>query len=290
MGIKFHFIGQETSSSIMVGQNCGDPTDLSGLSSPSFYNWHFRIEGITDEYLYPRELVDPTTNGRWFNPARDSQRSDDKCNNNSNWPMHVVQTPMNGTYTWDLYVAPYLASPRVGEVLIMPYPTTEYSVALYVDMGEDEDEMSSTLYCRIPGLWYNDVVDTPITVGIDVVTVGTDCADPENNDVATNWEFAVSGIVQADEFPLRLEETTAVSNVIWEFNSGLCTPNNYRPMGRSPESAYEPGSDDTLVTWKLYVTPAPGAIPGSNAVYALEIYNPTTQTSRYESWYNISAP
>lgn len=294
MAIIFKYIDLATDPTKIVGHYCGSPAYVDDLDeyNSARYNWHFQITGITNGNVYPRLLLNPSEAGKWFNPSLDSVRTDSKCNNDGNWPMNVEQTDnLNGTYTWDIYIAPYLDDPRPGEIPLRPFPTTDYTIQLYEETGGADDDPFQDVICRVPGLWFNEVVNTPVYNGSNVVSVGTDCDDPEDNDVSTNWKFTVSGIDQATEAPVSIEEIGAVTTTIWKFNAGQCGQDNYRPLGRDPENSYEPDSDNSLVTWFLYVTPAPNAVPSSNGLYRLAIADATTlDIIRYEDWIDVTPP
>jgi len=73
---------------LMVGSDCQDPANVD-----VGFNWHFRVEGLTDPDVYPRRLDGPIeTYGTWFNPSLTSGREDPKCDDDNHWPMNAVQT------------------------------------------------------------------------------------------------------------------------------------------------------------------------------------------------------
>ena len=121
-------LNQDEHDDLMVGTDCENP---ASLDEP--FNWHFRVEGLTDPDVYPRRLDGPIeTYGTWFNPSLTSGREDDKCDNDNHWPMHVVQSSgPNNTYIWDIYVVPYLGGSYIeGIQPLLPIPGTQYVLEL----------------------------------------------------------------------------------------------------------------------------------------------------------------
>jgi murein DD-endopeptidase MepM/ murein hydrolase activator NlpD len=126
-------LNQTEDSNLMVGTDCSSPDTLN---EP--FNWHFRIEGVTEADVYPRQLDGPSeTYGTWFNPGLTSDRDDDKCNQIQNWPMHVVQSSGPGnTYNWDIYLVPYLGGSYISGIEpLLPIPGTQYTLTLFQGTG-----------------------------------------------------------------------------------------------------------------------------------------------------------
>lgn len=310
MAITFNYVGIETDASKLVGSNCSNPADLNGLTE----NWHFRITGLPippqNNPVYPRILTDSTGDlsdglgdGIWFNPNALSQRTDNKCNPpTNNWPMHVVPSVSGSIVTWDIYVAPYHSPLSLNN---QPLPGIDYSLQLYNNQG-----LVAKYSTRIPGLRFLGVVNTPHRdswsvkscegdpnrIALPPDTVGTSCANPETNNVPTNWKFSLSGIPSYEGAILL---TGQGSGQAWRFNvtvpsnpnppyclDYICDPDNTWPMGVSPNlSVPEPGTGSNtglspLYTWMLYVAPKPDTLPQVNSLFTVTIYNANTGQNR----------
>lgn len=112
---------------LMVGTDCDTPADVKILS-----NWHFRVENVPEVDVFPRYLYGPApAYGTWYNPSATSQRADFKCNDDFNWPMHVVQSSGANGYTWDIFVAPYLGGSYIpGIEPMLPLQGTGFTLEL----------------------------------------------------------------------------------------------------------------------------------------------------------------
>ena len=86
---------------LMVGTDCANPDDVE----EGLFNWHFRLEGVPDLDIFPKQLDGPApAYGIWFNPSLTSTRESNKCNELNNWPMNAVQSQAEDeTYTNSVY-------------------------------------------------------------------------------------------------------------------------------------------------------------------------------------------
>jgi hypothetical protein len=192
-------------SEFFVGTDCAHP-NIADVA----FNWHFRIEGLSDPEIFPRQL-DGTAPayGTWFNPSALSNQYSNHCNAIHNWPMHVVQTENPpGVYNWDIFVAPYLGGSAIpGIEPILPLQGSRYLLQLYWGGSSWANYQSDpipdlspifgparssyTAADLYPALYgtaanYQDIRDSELHSGIDIIPRKIRTLAP--NDV--NWDLS----------------------------------------------------------------------------------------------------
>lgn len=216
---------------LMVGTDCDTPAVVKVLS-----NWHFRVENVPEADMFPRYLYGPApAYGTWYNPSATSQRTDYKCNEDLNWPMHVVQSSGANGYTWDIYVAPYLGGSYIAGIEpMLPLQGTGFTLELargsehymlvpaevipflFPIFGEARDGKSNAdFYPALFGFNY-EYNGTSGHVGVDIVPRGlfdggqpsTDWdLDPNNAELKTVFAV-VGGTVHVDQIEPGVRDIT----------------------------------------------------------------------------------
>jgi len=139
---------------LMIGTDCEHPVNLDASA-----NWHFRVENVPASYIadhvFPLRLEGPVpeTYGTWFHATHVPCRDNCTCNGLGNWPLYFVQTENDdGTYTWDIFVVPYLGGSSIpGIEPELPIAGTQYTLVLFND---DAEEIETTLTSEpIPALF-----------------------------------------------------------------------------------------------------------------------------------------
>lgn len=139
---------------LMIGTDCENPATLN-----EYANWHFRVENVPASYItnniYPRKIdgPQPPTSGTWIHTDHIPCREDCACNELENWPLYFVPTDNeDGTYTWDIFIVPYLGGAVIpGIEPKLPIPTTKYRLEIYD--ADNEQTYTTLTSAQIPSLF-----------------------------------------------------------------------------------------------------------------------------------------